>query len=232
MTSFIVVSTDKTKRDEYINTFCKEKKIDTFDRTTLTLETSIKQNTQSIGIEDIKYMQKKIFLKPIKSEQKAIIIDEAELLTIEAQNALLKILEEPPEHTLLILSTTTKETLLPTILSRCKIVQLEEKQTKLSEKEQEGLQTFLEALPEMGIGERLKKAETLAKDKDKAIEYITKLILVAREYLLQSSNKKSIKQLSNQIKSFQALHTTLRTTNVNPRFAIENTLLQLISTKE
>lgn len=232
MTSFIVVSTDKTKRDEYINTFCKEKKIDTFDRTTLTLETSIKQNTQSIGIEDIKYMQKKIFLKPIKSEQKAIIIDEAELLTIEAQNALLKILEEPPEHTLLILSTTTKETLLPTILSRCKIVQLEEKQTKLSEKEQEELQTFLEALPEMGIGERLKKAETLAKDKDKAIEYITKLILVAREYLLQSSNKKSIKQLSNQIKSLQALHTTLKTTNVNPRFAIENTLLQLISTKE
>lgn len=230
MTSFIVVSTDKTKRDEYINTFCKEKKIDTFDRTTLTLETSIKQNTQSIGIEDIKYMQKKIFLKPIKSEQKAIIIDEAELLTIEAQNALLKILEEPPEHTLLILSTTTKETLLPTILSRCKIVQLEEEQTKLSEKEQEGLQTFLEALPEMGIGERLKKAETLAKDKDKAIEWITKLILVARETMLQSNLE--MKESSTLIKQLQSLHTTLKTTNVNPRFAIENTLLQLISTKE
>lgn len=235
MTSFIVIATDKTKRDEYIHNFCNKQKIDAFDQTTLTLETSVKQNTASIGIEDIKQMQKKIFLKPIKSESKVIIIDEAELLTVEAQNALLKILEEPPAHTLIILSTNTKETLLPTILSRCQIIQLEEEQQTLSEKEKAELNTFLEEFSKWGIGERLKKAETLAKDKEKAIDWLGKLILVLREDILASyaSNNGTMKQSNNElIKSFQTLHTTLKTTNVNPRFAIENTFLQLTTSEQ
>jgi len=231
MTSFIVVAKDKIKRDEYIKNFCRKQNIDVFDKTILTLETSVKQNTQSIGIEDIKQMQKKIFLKPIKSEQKAIIIDEAELLTIEAQNALLKILEEPPAHTLLILSTSTKETLLPTILSRCQIIQLEEEQPALSEKEKAELEIFIQDLAEWGTGERLKKAEALAKDRDKAIEWVAKLILMLRENLIESysaNNNETIKQSNNKlIRSFQSLHTTLKTTNVNPRFAIEIVLLNL-----
>lgn len=224
MTSFIVVATDKTKRDEYLKEFYTNHKIDPFDITLLTLETSVKQNTASIGIEDIKYMQKKIFLKPIKSESKAIIIDEAELLTIEAQNALLKILEEPPAHTLFILSSSTKETFLPTIISRCQIIQLEEEALALSEKEKTDLQEFLEQFPQWGIGERLKKAETLAKDKDKAITWITKLIVLTREQMLTMEDTQYYAEL---IRRFQALYTTLKTTNVNPRFAIENTLLNL-----
>jgi len=231
MTSFIVVSTNKNKRDEYIAHFCDEKQIDTFDRTNLTLETSVKQNTQSIGIEDIKQMQKKIFLKPIKSEMKAVIVDDAQLLTHEAQNALLKVLEEPPAHTMLFLSTDSKETLLPTILSRCHIVELETVGTKLTDKELADYNDFIERLNNLSVGERLKKAEMLAKDKDKAIIWIGKLILVLREKLLESSNNETasnasdaMQQFSNRIKSFQALHTLLKTTNVNPRFAIENTL--------
>ncbi len=227
MTSFIIVSTDKTKRDEYIQKFCTEHNIDSFDRTNLTLETSVKQNTQSIGIEDIKQMQKKIFLKPIKSEMKAVIVNDAQLLTHEAQNALLKVLEEPPAHTLLFLSTTSKETLLPTILSRCHIVELETDEIKLSEKEHAEFEDFIAKVSKLSVGERLKKAEVLAKDKDKAIIWIGKLIIILREQLLSSSNNEAMMQLSNRIKLFQTLHTLLKTTNVNPRFAIENTLLQM-----
>jgi len=225
MTSFIVVAKDKNQRDEYIKKFCDQKGIDVFDRTNLTLETSVKQNTQSIGIEDIKQMQKKIFLKPIKSEFKAVIIDDAQLLTIEAQNALLKVLEEPPAHTLIILSTDTKETILPTIISRCQVTQLEEEGIKLSEKEITEFETFLEALPEWGTGERLKKAEQLAKDKDKAIIWIEKLIIYLRIKMLEEPENNIYSQL---IKSFQTLHTLLKTTNVNSRFAIENTLLSTV----
>jgi DNA polymerase III delta prime subunit len=244
MTSFIVIATDKTKRDIYLKDFCDKHNIDIFDQTTLTLETSVKQNTQSIGIEDIKYMQKKIFLKPIKSEKKAIIIDGAELLTIEAQNALLKILEEPPAHTLIVLSTSTKETLLPTIISRCQIIQLEEAAPQLSEKEKIEMETFIHDLSAWGVGEKLKKAESLAKDKDKAIEWTGKLILVLRENLIEnvistnaerrdppeiSHSVRNDKDYLNVLKEFQTLHTLLKTTNVNPRFAIENTLLSIAS---
>jgi DNA polymerase III delta prime subunit len=224
MTSFIIVSKDKNKRDEYLKEFYKKHTIDVFDQTILTLDNSVKQNSASIGIEDIKQMQKKLFLKPLKGETKAVILEDAELLTIEAQNALLKVLEEPPQHTLIVLSTNTKETLLPTIISRCQLIQLEEEELILSEKEKTELQTFLEDLPKWGIGERLKKAEQLAKDKNKAIEWIEKLILVTREKMLTSEDSIFY---ANIIRHFQSLHTLLKTTNTNPRFAIENTLLQL-----
>ena len=221
MTSFIVVAKDKKKREAFLQNFYKTHEIDTFDVTILALETTVKQNTQSIGIEDIKSMQKKLFLKPIKSKNKAVVIAEAELLTIEAQNALLKVLEEPPEHTLLILSSQTKETLLPTILSRCQLIVLEEKTIQLSEKEATELHAFLQTLPELSIGDRLKKAEQLAKDKEKAVKWIGKLILVLRESLLQTPSEETL----TSIRKFQTLHTLLKTTNVNLRFAIENTLL-------
>ncbi|HEX8931645.1 MAG TPA: hypothetical protein VF810_00640 [Patescibacteria group bacterium] len=230
MTSFIVIAKDKQKRDQYLADFFKQHEIDTFDITVLNLETSAKQNTQSLGIEDIKQIQKKIFLKPIKSKVKAIVIDEAELLTIEAQNALLKILEEPPNHTLIILATDTKETLLPTIISRCQVIQLEETEIKLSAKETLELENFLATLPTWGIGERLKKAETLAKDKQKTIEWIEKLILVLRKQLIANTSNQKSSTLHSQLsilKSLQSLHTLLKTTNVNPRFALENTLLAL-----
>lgn len=232
MTSFIVVTQDDSVRKIYIQNFCETRNIAIFDRTVLSRDSTIKQNTQSIGIEDIKLMQKKIFLKPIKSDLKAIIIDEAHLLTTEAQNALLKILEEPPAKTILILSTQTKETLLPTIISRCTIVELQNERKKLSEAEKQELELFLEEFSQWGIGERLKKAEILAKDKEKALVWIEKVILVAREQLLQTyasnENNRAMEQGNNQIlKSFQTLHTRLKTTNINPRFAIENTLLTL-----
>ena len=230
MTSFIVISQDKTKREHYIKEFANKHDIDTFDVTIVAKDTASK-NTQSIGIEDIKQMQKKIFLKPIKSQTKAVILEDAQLLTTEAQNALLKVLEEPPAHTIIVLCADSKETLLPTIISRCQVIQLEEETRKLSEKELAEYKKFLEALPTMSIGEQLKKAEQLAKDKDKAIAWIGKLIIVMREKLINETCHPELVSGSSQninfhlIKSFQSLHTLLKTTNVNPRFAIENTLL-------
>ncbi len=223
MTSFIVVSQDKTKREKYIKELATKQQIDFFDITLIEKDTAVKTTT-SIGIEDVKQMQKKIFLKPIKSKTKAVILEDAQLLTTEAQNALLKVLEEPPAHTIIILSSNSKETLLPTIISRCQVIQLEEEIVQLSEKEQLAYQTFLEALPSSGIGERLKKAEQLAKDKEKAIGWIGKLILVLREKMLDQTESTYYFQL---ITSFQKLHTLLKTTNANPRFAIEQTLLSL-----
>lgn len=224
MTSFVIVASNAKKLQDYIDQFCKDHAIDPFDQTILTLETPVKQNTQSIGIEDILQMQKKLFLKPIKSETKAVIIRDAHVLTHEAQNALLKVLEEPPAHTLVLLATDSKESLLPTILSRCQVIQLEEEQIKLSEKKLAELTEFIDTLPTLTVGEKLKKAETLAKDKDKAIAWIEKVIIVLHNTMLEDPENKTYPRL---IKAFQALHTLLKTTNVNSRFAIETTLLSI-----
>lgn len=71
------------------------------------------------GIDEIRDLREKIKLAPVSARKKVYIIDEAHMLTREAFNALLKTLEEPPSHVLLILATTEPHKLPLTIVSRC-----------------------------------------------------------------------------------------------------------------
>jgi DNA polymerase III subunit delta' len=72
----------------------------------------------SIGIDAAREVKTFLWQKPNASARRTLIIDNAELLTTEAQNALLKITEEPPASSLLILITSDIESILPTIVSR------------------------------------------------------------------------------------------------------------------
>lgn len=231
MTSFIIVSSDKEKRMAYCTQFAVEHTINTFDSTIIEKDTDSKTTTKSIGIESIKNVQKKLLFKPLKSKDKLVIIEDAQLLTPEAQNALLKSLEEPPEHTFIILAADSQEAFLPTIRSRCQIIELETEKPVISEKERTAILTVVEELPTMSLGEKLKLAEQLAKDKDKAVLWIERLITILHEQLLQTANEESHHSLltshSSLLTSFQSLHTILKTTNINPRFAIEHTLLTI-----
>jgi len=70
------------------------------------------------GIDDIRTLRDAVKLAPARAKMKVYIIDEAHMLTLEASNAFLKTLEEPPAHTLFILATTNPEKLIDTIRSR------------------------------------------------------------------------------------------------------------------
>lgn len=71
------------------------------------------------GVEDIRELRDKVKFLPVKSKYKVYIIDEVHMLSKGAFNALLKTLEEPPEHLLFILATTEPHKIPATILSRC-----------------------------------------------------------------------------------------------------------------
>lgn len=71
------------------------------------------------SIEDIRTLRETIKFLPAEGRKKIYIIDEVHMLTIEAFNALLKTLEEPPSHVIFILATTEPERIPITILSRC-----------------------------------------------------------------------------------------------------------------
>nr|WP_312579520.1 DNA polymerase III subunit gamma/tau [Sedimentibacter sp.] len=71
------------------------------------------------GVEDIRELRDKVKFLPVNSKYKVYIIDEVHMLSKGAFNALLKTLEEPPEHLLFILATTEPHKIPPTILSRC-----------------------------------------------------------------------------------------------------------------
>lgn len=78
------------------------------------------EKPNSIGIEDIRtQLIEDVMIKPYCSSYKIYIIDEAEKLTLQAQNALLKTIEEPPAYAVILLLTSNMETFLPTITSRC-----------------------------------------------------------------------------------------------------------------
>jgi DNA polymerase III subunit gamma/tau len=71
------------------------------------------------GIDSIRELRETVRYRPAKSRYKIYIIDEVHMLTTEAFNALLKTLEEPPEHVLFVFATTEPHKVLSTILSRC-----------------------------------------------------------------------------------------------------------------
>jgi len=76
----------------------------------------------SIKIEDIRAINEKINLKPFQSKRKVFIIQDAQRMGLEAANSLLKTLEEPPQNASLVLISKSVAELLPTIVSRCKLL--------------------------------------------------------------------------------------------------------------
>ncbi len=73
------------------------------------------------GIDDVRALREAVQTLPFDSHYKVYIIDEVHMLTKEAFNALLKTLEEPPEHVIFVLATTELEKLPDTIISRCEL---------------------------------------------------------------------------------------------------------------
>ena len=80
----------------------------------------------NVKIDQIRQMQSKVYESPIISRKKVYIIDDADLMTKEAQNCLLKTLEEPPDFVTIILIGSNKSNFLSTIKSRCIILNFED----------------------------------------------------------------------------------------------------------
>ena len=86
---------------------------------------------KSIKVSQIRELQNVINIKPTFSKKSVYIIDDADLMTIEAQNSLLKTLEEPPEYAVIILIVHNERSILSTVKSRCVNIKF----SKLSDKD-------------------------------------------------------------------------------------------------
>ncbi len=78
----------------------------------------------SMGVETVRDIKKSLFFMPNDGDRKVYIIDDAQKMTVQAQNALLKFIEEPPASVLFFIVTDKKESLLPTVVSRTRIISL------------------------------------------------------------------------------------------------------------
>lgn len=191
--------------------------------------------TNTIGIDLVRSLQKSLALKPYLAPVKIAFIPQAEKLTVPAQNALLKTLEEPPAKTLLILMAPNKEALLPTIVSRCQITQLtQEPQVEIDPRLISQYFDLLTSILNSGVGERLELALKLFQ-RPKALEASHYLLYLWRESLLSKTGAKkkplqkefktlSLDQITLAVKNTETVRQMLEA-NVNPRLAIENLFL-------
>lgn len=114
-----------------------------------------------LGIEQVRKIKQHLSIKPYSAKGRVIVLEDASLLTVEAQNAILKTLEEPPPNAILILGATSESKLLPTILSRCEIVSIQSSKIKTGIEYAEDIEKLLKA----GIEEKFEYVEKL-KDRE------------------------------------------------------------------
>ena len=174
------------------------------------------------GIDDVRVLRDAVKLSPSYAKKKIYIIDEAHMLTTEASNALLKTLEEPPEHVMFILATTNPEKLIDTIRSRTTNIvfkkasnqEIFERLDKVltNEKiefEKEALESIAEA-SEGSFRDSLKileqiLAENISLKKDTISEYLFhKTTFKTSEFfdlLIKSETKNALDMVENAVRS-------------------------------
>ncbi len=189
MHAFLITGATVDKRQECILKLLDEWNVTPFDR--------IYADTTglSIGIEQIRELEHRIMLRPYQSPWSVLIINSANLLTTEAQHALLKTLEEPPPHVKIILEAQITDVFLPTILSRCEVISLENSQIYRNE----DLLVCLEIIKKISgetIGHKLNSIDSIAKTKEEADIWID-TALSAVHMLFETKNNTYRKHMEN-----------------------------------
>ncbi|MBD3329307.1 hypothetical protein GF357_02325 [Candidatus Dojkabacteria bacterium] len=194
------------------------------------------EKTKAMGIDQVKKLQLEMLFKPLNLSKQAGVIAEAQNLTKEAQNALLKTLEEQPENTIYLLTVNNEKNLLPTIVSRC--VKLYVKKTQNTDGKVE--KNY----------DKTDKPEFLEKDIAAQFEFMKKLTEAEKEvggkildFMIQlgdyyraewkssvNSNPQEARVFSRKIEIIETAQKRLQA-NTNRLFTLENLVLQLSKTR-
>lgn len=181
----------------------------------------------SATINQIRQIQQFLSRKPYQAKIKVVIIPEAQKITLPAQNAFLKTLEEPPANSLIILCCQNQEQLIPTIISRCQIIALIAKSDiEIDRSLITHCSLLITQFLKAGIGERLKLIEPYEKTREEAIKFCEDMIIVLRENLLKNNLLISPRQLTTILKSLQKSLIYLKA-NVNIKLVLDNFVIAL-----
>ncbi|HBB76975.1 MAG TPA: hypothetical protein DCZ82_04980 [Candidatus Levybacteria bacterium] len=212
MHSFLISSKDPQKSLEKAKEILKERGIGKWDLSEITPE-------KILGIEEVRKFSEKLFFKS-RGTEKALVLNLYKGATIEAQNSMLKILEEPPKNTLIIILAENSNQFLPTITSRCKIIELENKEVP------KGSGEVFEIF-DQNIGERFYLAQTLYEDKEAAVVWLEDQINSLREKAKKEKSGQQTKKFAKTIREFIEARRLIKNTNVNARLTLEHLFLNL-----
>ncbi len=223
MQSYIIHGGDQETRLAKARELSQVRGVDQFDISILSGDLEEEKAT-SIGIKEVKALQQRLYLRPYKGTVKSCIIPQAELLTLPAQNALLKVLEEPPGETLIFLLIQNSRALLPTIRSRCSEIDISPHEAPSVFEDEQELIAEWASFKGGSVNEQLKRAQDFAKNKDESITKLKKYLFILSRNLQDSikNSRGDALVISGDIKIVQETHTLLTTTNTNPRLIFEH----------
>jgi len=166
----------------------------------------------SITIATVRRLNQFLARIPLSAKNNICLITDAAAITIPAQNALLKTLEEPPQSAQIILLADSTAKLLPTVVSRCQLVNLGDND-KLSEAELKVQEKIFNQIAAARAGERIALAANFAADAKNFCANQLKFL----HHELKQENIAQILQLQASLKYLDA--------NVNPKLVLEQLLL-------
>lgn len=191
MQTFLLVSQDQIFIKEEIKKLKDSLKISSFN-------THEFNPAPSIGIEQVRKIKEYLKLKSFDGGERLIILYELDKATPEAGNALLKLLEEPPSDTYIILTCTNINHILPTVVSRCQIKSNHrlKPSTNLSASDVKTSLSLLDKIISSNDGERLLISSESARSKESTVALLDSF-LVCLENLLHGKNDLSTLNPSN-----------------------------------
>ncbi len=173
---------------------------------------SAEDGKKNISIAQIRTMRSEAFIKPHAAMRRVFIIKQAELMNESAQNALLKVLEEPPKNVVFILVVSSRTLLLQTVISRCTLLCEENFEADVKD---ETAQKFLELALKGKEYEILTLLQVLEKDRKGAENFFLNLKIAIKNELKASYNLKSKARILSSIYDKCDAYLDLLKTNIN-----------------
>ena len=199
------------------------------------------KDMMEIDVAQIRQVNNFLSLKSYYGNYKAVIIENADRMNIEAQNSFLKTLEEPKGNTLIILLSSRPDTLLPTIFSRCQTVSfLPLVKYQASDIQKKSLQELLPII-HSELATKFQYAKKVNLEGNNFNVILEVLLRYFRSMLLEkygiigdpnlrmhpNDPNTSTEKLKNRIRLIESLHQQLATTNASPKLALEILLMEI-----
>lgn len=210
--AYLIMGQNQEQKKEILEKFITHLKIQNPD----ILKTELSKDGK-ISITQIRNLQHQINLKPYSSVYKIAVIPNADNLTSEAANALLKVLEEPPAHSILILFGTNLENIFSTLISRCQKIIMPPGEFEISKELQEKYN--IEKILKADLKDKFAAADKIAKEEN-IMPILNYWLLQLKEKILYENRAR------DYILKIWETQKILKT-NVNKSLLLENLVLEM-----
>jgi len=217
--AYLFVGQDSARKKEFSEDVCEMLTGKRFENNPDIKLIGPDKDKNKIYIENIRDLKSFMALKPHSSEYKIAVVDDADTMTIEAANAMLKILEEPPKNSVLVLISSKPSILPRTVLSRCESV-IFPPPAEVQTDEMIGAVADLRKVVKQSMAERIKYAKNIY-EKENYAELVN---LWLRSLRLQLVDKPTVAPV---LKNLLRLSYIISQPQFNHKIALENFFIQL-----